>query len=211
MALYKNDQGNAETATDPEDLSVDLQMLKPGNSGRCLTAEETQFETKPRPLYTMDTLLNDLTRVAKYVQNPKLRELLIEKDKGKEGEHGGIGTPATRDEILRNLLDKGFLLEKGKNIVSSEIGQQLYDALPDQAKFPDMTALWHEQQQHIVQGGLDAQRFVNSLMEYISGEVERVGREGISLNVKKYPCPECGKPLRRMRGSKGFFLGLYRL
>ncbi len=65
MALYKNDQGNAETATDPEDLSVDLQMLKPGNSGRCLTAEETQFETKPRPLYTMDTLLNDLTRVAK--------------------------------------------------------------------------------------------------------------------------------------------------
>ncbi len=92
----------------------------------------------------MDTLLNDLTRVAKYVQNPKLRELLIEKDKGKEGEHGGIGTPATRDEILRNLLDKGFLLEKGKNIVSSEIGQQLYDALPDQAKFPDMTALWHE-------------------------------------------------------------------
>lgn len=207
MALYKNDQGNAETATDPEDLSVDLQMLKPGNSGRCLTAAETQFETKPRPLYTMDTLLNDLTRVAKYVQNPKLRELLIEKDKGKEGEHGGIGTPATRDEILRNLLDKGFLLEKGKNIVSSEIGQQLYDALPDQAKFPDMTALWHEQQQHIVQGGLDAQRFVNSLMEYISGEVERVGREGISLNVKKYPCPECGKPLRRMRGSKGFFWG----
>ncbi len=70
-----------------------------------------------------------------------------------------------------------------------------------------MTALWHEQQQHIVQGGLDAQRFVNSLMEYISGEVERVGREGISLNVKKYPCPECGKPLRRMRGSKGFFWG----
>ncbi|MEY6438264.1 DNA topoisomerase, partial [Neisseria gonorrhoeae] len=179
MALYKNDQGNAETATDPEDLSVDLQMLKPGNSGRCLTAEETQFETKPRPLYTMDTLLNDLTRVAKYVQNPKLRELLIEKDKGKEGEHGGIGTPATRDEILRNLLDKGFLLEKGKNIVSSEIGQQLYDALPDQAKFPDMTALWHEQQQHIVQRGLDPQRCGKSLLEYRAGEGRRAGEGGI--------------------------------
>lgn len=205
--LYKNDKGNEETEIDPDDLELDLQALKPSQTGLCVKADDAEFETKPRPLYTMDTLLTDLTRVAKYVQNPKLRELLIEKDKDKEGEHGGIGTPATRDEILRNLFDKGFLEEKSKNIVSTAIGQQLYDALPDQAKFPDMTALWHEQQQHIVGGKLSTERFIQALMEYISGEIHRVGQEGIQLNIKKYPCPDCGKPLRRIKGSKGFFWG----
>ncbi|WP_163455181.1 hypothetical protein, partial [Escherichia coli] len=67
--------------------------------------------------YTMATLLTDLTRVAKYVRDERLRKLLIEKDKGKAGEHGGIGTPATRDSIIATLFDRGFLIEKGKNIV----------------------------------------------------------------------------------------------
>lgn len=39
---------------------------------------------------------------------------MLEKDKDKAGEHGGIGTPATRDVILKNLKDRGFLTEKGK-------------------------------------------------------------------------------------------------
>lgn len=206
-ALYRNDVGNEETATDPEDLTIDLHSLQPGNTGRCDAARDERLETKPRPLYTIATLLLDLTRVAKYIQNQKLRELLIEKDKGKEGENGGIGTPATRDEIIKNLFDKGLLAEKDGKVISTEIGQQLYDALPDQAKYPDMTALWHEQQLHIQAGKLDLSRFVQGMVEYISGEVERVGRDGITLNIKKHTCPECGKPLRRMKGSKGFFWG----
>ena len=210
--LYKNDQGNAETQQGgeegAEDISeIDLRNLQQGDTGCCRTAEAVGLETKPKPLYTVDTLLNDLTRVAKYIQNDQLRKILIEKDKEKEGEHGGIGTPATRDEILRNLFDRGYLVEKGKHIVSSEIGRQLYDALPDQAKYPDMTALWHQQQQYIVKGELDAERFVRNLMEYIGGEVARVQQDGIQLAIKKYPCPNCGKPLRRMKGGKGFFWG----
>ena len=205
--LYKNDQGNAEVKLDEDAFSLDLQNIKQNDSGTCVMAEAVQLETKPRPLYTIDTLLADLTRVAKYIKNDKLRQILIEKDKEKEGEHGGIGTPATRDEIIRNLFDKGYLTEKGKNVVSTEIGQQLYDSLPDQAKYPDMTALWHEQQQYIVKGELDAVKFVENLMQYVTGEIERVRKEGIQLSIKKYPCPECGKPLRRMKGSKGFFWG----
>ena len=70
-----------------------------------------------------------------------------------------------------------------------------------------MTALWHQQQQYIVNGELDAERFVRNLMEYIGGEVARVQQDGIQLEIKKYPCPNCGKPLRRMKGGKGFFWG----
>jgi DNA topoisomerase-3 len=98
-------------------------------------------------LYTMATLLTDLTRVSKYIRNDRLRKLLLEKDKGKEGEHGGIGTPATRHSIIATLFERSYLVEQPKSsaptkkteefyIVPSQTAEEFYDALPDQARFP---------------------------------------------------------------------------
>lgn len=204
LVLYKDlSQDDEENQDHP-----DLRQIKEGDTGLCAQADVKRFETKPRPLYTMQTLLHDFTRVAKYIKNDNLRNILIEKDKDKQGEEGGIGTPATRDEIIRNLFDKGFIAEKGKYIVSTSIGQQLYDSVPDIAKYPDMTALWHEQQQFIVKGDLTVFSFVEKVMEFIKQEVERVKKEGLKLSVKKIPCPKCGKSLRRIRKlDKSFFWG----
>ena len=94
----------------------------------------------------MASLLEDLTRVAQYIGDDTLRKTMVDKDKGK-GERGGIGTPATRDVIIRTLFDRGFIeySKKGKtqNIVSTKTGQEFYDCLPDNGKFPDLPALWH--------------------------------------------------------------------
>ena len=121
--------------------NLDLRSLNNGMQGQCLDAKSEQMETQPQPLYTIATLLSDLTRVAKYVKDERLKKLLQEKDKEKAGEHGGIGTPATRDSIIATLFKRGYLAEKGKQIVSTSVGQEFYDTLPDQAKYPDMTAL----------------------------------------------------------------------
>ncbi|PPJ71495.1 DNA topoisomerase III, partial [Staphylococcus haemolyticus] len=96
-ALYKNDQDNEELAQDEHSLACDLRTLKQHDQGKCIKASAEKKETKPPALYTMATLLSDLTRVAKYVKDERLRKTLVEKDKNKQGEHGGIGTPATRD------------------------------------------------------------------------------------------------------------------
>ena len=106
--LYKNDVGNEDLAGDDHELALDLRALIAGQGGDCTDAAATQMETKPRPLYTMATLLTDLTRVAQYVRDDRLRKLLVEKDQGKEGEHGGIGTPATRDTIIATLFERGY-------------------------------------------------------------------------------------------------------
>ena len=98
--LYKNDSDNEDLQDDGADLSLDIRQLSRGDQGTCLDAKSEKIATKPLPYYTMATLLSDLTRVAKYVKNDRLRELLIEKDKEKAGEHGGIGTPANRDSII---------------------------------------------------------------------------------------------------------------
>ncbi|HET8844081.1 MAG TPA: DNA topoisomerase 3 [Ktedonobacteraceae bacterium] len=211
LALYKSDLSSEGLQAEENELvlALDIRALQTGQRGVCTDATADQLETKPRPLYTTATLLTDLTRVAKYIRDEHLRTVLQEKDKSKEGEHGGIGTPATRDSILATLFERGYLAEQGKTIVSTPTGRHFYDALPDQARYPDMTALWHEQQKAIQAGERDAASFIQELMEYITGEIGGVKEHGIGITVQGQGpvCPQCQKPLRRIKGSKGFFWG----
>lgn len=207
--LYKNDAGNDDLDGDEGAVAIDVRSLQDGQTGLCTDAVAERQETKPQPLYTMATLLSDLTRVAKYIRDERLRKLLLDKDKGKEGEHGGIGTPATRDSIIATLFDRSYLVEQGKNIVPTKTAEDFYDALPDQARFPDMTALWHEQQKAIQAGARDTVSFVTELMEYVAGEVARVKEHGLDIRVDVHPCPACAKPLLMLRkkGTQDFFWG----
>ena len=185
--------------------------LREGQEGICASAEVVNKETTPKPLYTMAGLLEDLTRVSQYVRDETLRKLLIDKDRGKAGEHGGIGTPATRDTIIKTLFDRGFIetVRKGKvqNVVSTRTGREFYDALPDSAKFPDHTALWHQQQLEIERGELTVDAFVEELVRHIGGECARVMKDGLGLKFDKFPCPACNAAMQRRKGDKGFFWG----
>jgi DNA topoisomerase-3 len=207
--LYKNDIGNEDLERDADDIELDLRGLGDGQAGTCAEANVERQETKPPALYTIATLLSEFTRVAKYIRDDRLRKVLVEKDKGKEGEHGGIGTPATRDAIIKTLFERGYLAEKGKHVIATPTGEELYDALPDTAKYPDMTALWHEQQKAIQFGEHDALSFVKELMDYIGGEVANIRRHGLDMKIDVHPCPSCGKPLRRIKkkDKNEFFWG----
>ena len=92
-----------------------IASLQADASGMCESVEIKKEKTKPQPIYTEATLLKDLQRVARYIEDPRIKKLLIEKDKGREGEYGGIGTPATRSAVIKNLHDKGFLSIKVKS------------------------------------------------------------------------------------------------
>lgn len=199
LALYRNDVGNEDLEGDENAVAVDIRAVREGQDGTCTSAEAVEQETKPQPLYTIATLLTDLTRVAKYIRDERLRKLLLDKDKGKEGEHGGIGTPATRHSIIATLFERSYFIEQGKNILPTKTAEEFYDALPDKAKFPDMTALWHEQQKAIQAGERDTVSFVMELMEYVGGEVAEVKRTGLNINVEMYPCPTCKKALMRVK------------
>jgi len=193
-----------------------LQQLKKDNNGTCTSAKAEEKATKPRPLYTMATLLTDLTRVAQYVQDANIRKLLIEKDKGKAGEHGGIGTPATRSGLIKDLFTNDFIREekKGKTqvIVPSDKGLEFYDSLPDIAKFPDMTALWYEQIAKIEKGDMTLDEYIAEINAFIADQVDAVKNGKIHLNfTPEAVCPECGKPMGRRYtlrdGKKEYFWG----
>ncbi len=192
-------------------------------SALCSDLKIDKKETQPPKLYTMATLLQDLTRVAKYVKDPKLRQILQDRDKDKKGEHGGIGTPATRSAIIENLFKRDFLTKKGKNIISTAVGQSFHDLLPESATWPDMTARWHEHQVMIEDGSLKLESFIRDVERVVNLECQQVKRTGLDLKgtslkglalpgqnheSQGISCPSCRSGvLGRRKGKKGFFWG----
>ncbi|MGJ8664532.1 MAG: DNA topoisomerase, partial [Marinicella sp.] len=162
-------------------------------------------QTKPLPLYTYDTLLSELPRIAKYVKNEKLKDLLIEKDKDKPDEHGGIGTARTRDVILTNLISRGFMKEKGKSLIPTKTGVELINHLPDEITSPDMTALWHEQFKQIESGDKQIDEFLNSVYSFCDSHIKSTNQLNMSFDT--YDCPKCGAFLRplKLKSTKGKF------
>ena len=208
--LYTHDTGNEEVALPDDVASVDLRSLKTSDIGQCVTAHANEHETKPPALYTMTSLLGDLTKVAKYVKDPRLAKILKDKDKEKQGEHGGIGTPATRSAIIKNLFERGYLAEKGKSIVSTDRGKALYDLLDEKIRNPDMTAVWEEQQQNI-KGEQDVYAFIEQMQNTTIAPTVNALKANYTKPTPKEkpssPCPECGRAMYQKSGKFGLFWG----
>jgi DNA topoisomerase-3 len=207
--LYAGEPMSECLSQSMEDGQQDLHKLAPGQAGTCLSVTLDRHQTRPPPLYTIPSLLYELTDVAKYIRDDHLRKVLVKKDGDNESERGGIGTPATRDTILKSLFDRGYLAEKQQNIIVTSKGEDLYDALPDIAKFPDMTAIWHEQQKMISAGTYDVNSFIQQIVKYISEEIAVVKQQGFDVQIDTSPCPNCGQILRRLKNKnkKSFFWG----
>lgn len=196
-----DDDGDSGVDSATPGLFEHLQALVEGQTGKCRTVEAERKKTKPLPLYTEKTLLEDLRRVAKYVRDPALRALLVDRDDGKQQEHGGIGTPATRAAMLETLQKRNFYTVEAKKLIPTPLGVSFIQLLPAIATTPDMTALWHEQQKRIENGELSVDAFLDELERFIAHQVANVElgeiqlqREGAAaaLTLK---CPGCAGEL----------------
>lgn len=152
-------------------------------------------------IYTEATLLKDLKQVAKYVTDPRIKQLLLDRDKDKKTEHGGIGTPATRASMLTKLRDRNLYTVDKKKLVPTPLGLEFVAALPTIATTPDMTALWHEQQQMIEAGELTVDAFLDELERFIADQVSNVDLSNLQVPIQDVPlqlkasCPMCGAEL----------------
>ena len=173
-------------------------------------------ETKPPARYTQASLGKDMTRIARYVDDPEIKRIMLEKDKGKREENGSIGTEATRAGIIKHLLDRGYLEsdDKGK-IKSTPLGRELFRILPDQLKNPDMTAIWWCMQEDIKKGNATVETLTGSVLEMIKDVIhtdypsvnmsiipDKYKRSGGQTREVVGTCPRCGKPV--IEGKNGF-------
>lgn len=165
-----------------------------------------ESETKPPKRYTQATLNEDLTRIVKYVSDPKIKELLMKKDDGKKGENGSIGTTATRAMIIDNLIKRGYLMQEGKNIISTDLGRRFYNMLPDEIKKADTTALWYAHQEAIIEGREDATALTESVLKTINHVISTCNEPTIEKTKKVAEivgkCPLCGNDVAHVSNAK---------
>lgn len=174
--------------------------------------EITEKETKPPARYTKASLNEDMTRIAKYVTDERIKKLLELKDADKKGENGSIGTSATRSTIIDGLVAKGYLKESGKKLISTELGRELYRILPDEIKKADMTAEWWVIQEDIRAGNVRCDALTQNVLQTIEGILKNtypsVEQTVVTKTVsEKYhtvigTCPLCGGNV--IEGTKGF-------
>ena len=156
----------------------------------------TEKETTPPKPYTEGTLIADMASIAKYVKDPETKAILKRKDDGKKGEHGGIGTTATRAEIIEKLKQRGFLDETGGKVRSTEKARAFYRLLPPEIRGADVTARWWLIQQDIADGRVN----VNSLQDNVVNVFRQhmdTAYQGAHISSGSHPvvgkCPLCGQ------------------
>ncbi len=174
--------------------------------------EISEKETKPPARYTKASLNEDMTRIARYVTDKRIKKLLEMKDADKKGENGSIGTSATRSAIIDGLVAKGYLSESGKKLISTPLGRELYRILPDEIKKADMTAEWWVIQEDIRSGsaGCDAltENVLKTIKKILKNTYPKVEQTVVTKAVsEKYNtvvgvCPMCGGNV--IEGTKGF-------
>lgn len=163
----------------------------------------TEGKTKPPARFTEGTLLQAMENPVKYMQS---------KDKNAAKtlqETGGLGTVATRADIIDKLF-RSFLIEKKENeIHMTGKAKQLLHLVPEDLKKPELTAQWEMKLSNIAAGKLRQNLFMKEIRTYATGLTEEIkGGEGTFRhdNLTNKHCPQCGKRLLAVNGKQGKML-----
>ena len=196
-AGFKAVFGNVSDESDGADSDSENPLVPEGShtldSISCAIDEK---ETTPPKPYTEGTLIADMASIAKYVKDTEIREILKRKDDGKKGEHGGIGTTATRSSIIENLKNRGYLEERKGKVRATDKAKAFYALLPPEIRGADVTARWWLIQQDIADGKADVNALQDSVIEvfnhhretaYVGASIAGAGKTVVGK------CPRCGK------------------
>lgn len=191
-----------------EDYEEDVaeQILPNINKGDTLKISsiiQTKGATKPPAPFNEGTLLSAMENPKKYMEGEDKALIKI------IGETGGIGTVATRADIIEKLF-KTFLIEKkGKDIFITSKGKQLLELVPEDLKSPTLTAEWEQKLGAISKGQLNKNAFISEMKNYskaVVGEIKKSEDTFRHDNLTKTKCPECGKHMLEVNGKKGKML-----
>lgn len=189
---------------DDTDDDVSSQSLPPLTQGAAVNVRNIRIsagKTTPPARYTEATLLTAMENPTGQVDDGSLRDALKTA--------GGLGTPATRADIIEKLFDSFCVERRGKEIFPTSKGKQLIDIVPPDLKSAELTARWEQRLSLIAKGGADSKKFIEEMRTYATSLVSAVKSSDSAYkhdNMTREPCPECGKYLLEVNGKKGKML-----
>jgi DNA topoisomerase III len=198
-AVYEGQKDRDEDSDEEQDQS--LPEIKKGESLKLDSVSIYNGKTKPPARYNEATLLTAMEHPGKFIENDALREAM---DKT-----SGLGTPATRADIIEKLFSSFYMERKGKEIFPTSKGIQLVDLVPVDLKSPELTAKWEQKLTMIKNGKTNPVEFISEMKTYASKVVSNVIASTAAYkhdNMTREKCPECGKYLLDVAGKKGKML-----
>ena len=192
-----------------QDKEQQLPAVSRGESLLCSQLELKEKQTKPPRHYTEGTLIRAMETIGSQVTDKVMKKILRET--------AGLGTQATRANIIQTLLQRKFIQKDKKLIKATELGFKLIDSVPESIKDPLLTAQWEQQLEDLannrednIEGFLQQQiNLLNSILSQL-----KQGRHSAlssSASSKKYQsgsaCPQCGRPLEIRKAVKGKHIG----
>ena len=186
-AVQKDKEAEADKKEDgDEQILSSLPSLTEEEVLPLVSAEITEHKTKPKPHYTEATLLSAMENAGKEVK---------EDDKRKAMAECGIGTPATRANIIETLILRDYIRRDKKAIIPTEKGLAVYEIVKDKKiANAEMTGAWELALAAIEAGKMPADKFsqgINSSVGTICEELLSLSSEQKSYPV--YRCPKCGQ------------------
>jgi DNA topoisomerase-3 len=160
----------------------------------------TRGETAPPSRFNEGSLLSAMENPLKYMPQADQEQVKIIK------ETKGIGTVATRADIIEKLFKSGLLEMKGKSVHITSKGRQLLELVPSELKSPLLTAEWETQLSKIEKGQLNKSVFIGEMKDYTKKIVKEIKASTATYrhdNMTRTKCPECGKYLLEIKGKKG--------
>lgn len=177
--------------------------LNKGDMLKVISLTETKGETKPPAPFNEGTLLSAMENPVKYMdtENSALKKTI--------GETGGLGTVATRADIIEKLFNTFVIEKRGKDIFITSKGKQLLELVPEDLKSPTLTAQWEQKLAAIAKGNLNKDTYINEMKNYakqVVNEIKSSEERFKHDNMTRNKCPECGKYMLEVNGKKGKML-----
>ena len=176
-----------------------LPLLKKGDTLKINSVVSNKLQTKPPARFNEGTLLSAMENPQKYIQVDKTSAKTL-------GATGGLGTVATRADIIEKLFNSFSLEKKGKEIVPTSKAKQLMELVPSELKSPLLTAKWEGDLEDISKGKKNADAFLSEMRSYATSLVQDVkfnGNKFVHDNITGKKCPNCGKYMLEVKNKTG--------
>lgn len=189
--IYKDDDDDNDTTLPPFENGQKLAI-----KGIALT----DGKTKPPAFFNEGTLLGAMENPAQFMSGES-KELIQTL-----GETGGLGTVATRADVIDKLFNTFLIEKKGKDLTITSKGRQLLELVPEDLKSPKLTADWEQQLTKIAKGQLKKEEFIKEMIVFAEKSVSDIKKSDKKFkhdNITGKMCPDCGKPLLEVNGKRG--------
>lgn len=201
-AAYE-DGYDGDEEEDQEVKGQRLPDLKTGDVLNRLTFGLTEGKTKPPAHFNEATLLSAMENPAAYMESG-------DKEMARTlGETGGLGTVATRADIIEKLFSSFLLEKRGKDILLTSKAKQLLELVPEDLKKPELTADWEMKLSKISKGSLKRAAFMSDIRSYsreLIGQIKSGEGQFRHDNLTNTKCPVCGRKMLLVKGKNSEML-----